>query len=655
MFRQLPGIVLVLLSGCALAQEPTADPARRAEFRAALAAAEAGDDGAGDSPALRGYVLYPYVEAARLRRGLRATEPRARAAGDAAIEAFLARQGDVPVANALRREWLGNLAERRQWAAFLAAWRPTLEGNTALRCRAFEARIALRRFDGLADEVAQAWLAPRSLPGECDAAFEWLRSTGRLDDALVEKRARLALAEGESGLARFLARSLPAARAAPLTRWAQLIEQPQSSLDALIANPAQTVDPEALRMGVDRLARSDQDAAMQRHAALVAARGLDARESGRLAAPIGLWLALNRRSEALEWFARTATEDFGEREHEWHARAAAWAGDWARLQAAIAAMPQALREQNRWRYWAARAADGRGDDAAARRGYEAVLPTDNWYAALAAARLGREFAPTPRPLPFDEARIAVLAREPALLRARELYALDMPEAGSEWRWAFERLDRDSQVQALALPSRWGRHLEAIAAAATLGLFDDYAFLYPRPYDREVRMGVDLGRVPPELIYAVMRQESLYRADARSSAGALGLMQMLPTTAAAAARRFGRPVPSRSDLLVPGINVPLGAAELRILLDRFSGQLPVAIAGYNAGPANARRWLPDSPRDIDVWVENIPFNETRSYVQRVSWHSVVFGWLQGGRARDLSAWLGRIQPLETVPSAAAEGR
>ena len=131
--------------------------------------------------------------------------------------------------------------------------------------------------------------------------------------------------------------------------------------------------------------------------------------------------------------------------------------------------------------------------------------------------------------------------------------------------------------------------------------------------------------------------------------------MLPTTAAAAARRFGRPVPSRSDLLVPSINVPLGAAELRILLDRFNGQLPVAIAGYNAGPANARRWLPDSPRDIDVWVENIPFNETRSYVQRVAWHSVVFGWLQGGRARDLSAWLGRIQPAETVPSATAEGR
>lgn len=655
MFRRLLVVALILPAGCAHADAPAVDPALRAEFRVALAAAEAGGDGSGDGPALRGYVLYPYVEAARLRRGLRATEPRARAASDAAIEAFLSRAGDVPVANALRRDWLLNLAERREWATFLDAWRPTLDSNTALRCRSFEARIALRRLDGLADAVAATWLAPKSLPGECDAAFDWLRSTGRLDDGLVEQRARLALAEGESGLARFLARGLPAARAAPLTQWAQLIEQPQAALDALIDSPARSVEPEALRMGLDRLARRDQDAAMQRHAALVATRQLDSREAGRLAAPIGLWLALNRRGEALEWFAKAAPEHFGEREHEWHARAAAWAGDWPRLQAAIAAMPTELREQSRWRYWAARAAQGRGDTAAARSGFEAVLPTDNWYAVLSAARLGREFAPTPRPLPFDQARIAALAGEPAMLRARELYALERPEAGSEWRWGFERLERDAQVQALALPARWGRHLEAIAAAATLGLFDDYAFLYPRPFDREVRMGVDLARVPPELIYAVLRQESLYRADARSSAGALGLMQMLPTTAAAAARRFGRPEPSRSELLVPSINVPLGAAELRILLDRFDGQLPVAIAGYNAGPANARRWLPATPRDIDVWVENIPFNETRSYVQRVSWHSLVFGWQQDGRARDVGAWLGRIQPAQASPTEAAEGR
>jgi soluble lytic murein transglycosylase len=146
-----------------------------------------------------------------------------------------------------------------------------------------------------------------------------------------------------------------------------------------------------------------------------------------------------------------------------------------------------------------------------------------------------------------------------------------------------------------------------------------------------------------LIYAIIRQESLYRADAASSAGALGLMQLLPSTAQATARRAGLPKPSRNSLLIPSVNVPLGSAYLRGLLDRADGQLPLAIAGYNAGPNAVRRWLPPAPMETDVWVENIPYNETRAYVQRVHWHSLVFEWLTDRKPLDVSPWLGRISP------------
>jgi soluble lytic murein transglycosylase len=230
------------------------------------------------------------------------------------------------------------------------------------------------------------------------------------------------------------------------------------------------------------------------------------------------------------------------------------------------------------------------------------------------------------------------------VRTRELLLCEMQsEANAEWRAALEGLDRDRQVQAVRLASGWGWHLQAIAAAAKLGLFDDYDLLYPRPYDAEVRRAAASSRLPPSLIYAVIRQESLYRADAASSAGALGLMQLLPATAQATARRTGAPSPSRADLLLPSVNVPLGSAFLRSLLDRADGQLPLAIAGYNAGPAAARRWLPATPIETDVWVENIPFNETRAYVQRVHWHALVFDWLTDRKPRDVSPWLGRVTP------------
>ena len=247
-------------------------------------------------------------------------------------------------------------------------------------------------------------------------------------------------------------------------------------------------------------------------------------------------------------------------------------------------------------------------------------------------------------MPRDEAEFARVAAHPALVRTRELILSGMQgEANLEWRFAFETLTPEQQRQAVRLASDWGWHLQAIAAAASLGLFNDYELLYPRPFDDEVRRAARANRLPPSLIYAVIRQESLFQTDAASSAGALGLMQLLPATAQTTARKAGLPPPSRSSLLQPSVNIPLGSAFLRDLIDRAEGQQPLAIAGYNAGPAAARRWLPALPLDTYIWVENIPFNETRAYVQRVHWHSLVFDWLGDRKPLDVSRWLVAIRP------------
>jgi len=318
-------------------------------------------------------------------------------------------------------------------------------------------------------------------------------------------------------------------------------------------------------------------------------------------------------------------------------------------------MPEALRNQNRWRYWAGRSAERQGDRDAARTSYAAVIPTDNWYAALAAARLGQRFTPTLTPLARDESELARTAANPGMVRTRELILCDMQsEANAEWRAALDALTPAQQTQAVRLASGWGWHMQAIAAAAKLGQFNDYELLYPRPYDTEVRRGAELTGLPRSLIYAVIRQESLYRADAASSANALGLMQLLPSTAQMTARRAGLPKPTRASLLQPSVNVPLGSSFLRSLLDRADGQWPLAIAGYNAGPAAARRWLAATPVETDVWVENIPFNETRAYVQRVHWHSLVFDWLAERKPRDTSAWLGTVRaPGEPATASAGD--
>jgi soluble lytic murein transglycosylase len=215
---------------------------------------------------------------------------------------------------------------------------------------------------------------------------------------------------------------------------------------------------------------------------------------------------------------------------------------------------------------------------------------------------------------------------------------------------FDELPPERQRDAVGLAARWGWHHQAIASAARQRLFNDYDLLYPRPFDFEVREASRRTGLPREFIYAIIRQESLYRADAGSAAGALGLMQVLPETARITARRAGLPVPSPAQLLEPAVNIPLGSEYLASLVARFGGEQALATAAYNAGPNAARRWLPEAPRDLDVWAENIPYNETRAYVQRVAWHALVFDWLDRREPRDVSGWLRSVKPLEAPATA-----
>jgi soluble lytic murein transglycosylase len=643
--RRLFLLLPFVAAACPLVAAAERDPyaQARAEFKRAYDAVDAvAPTDAADSERLRSYPLYPYLQAARIRRALGSTtEPSAPV--DQRAETFLTYHDGTPIGRSLRSVWLSSLGERSQWERFLTHYRQA-EADDSLECLSFTARIELDRTEGLATEVAAQWLTPRSLQ-DCERAFEWLRAQNALTPELIEQRVRLALEANSPAFARQIALTLPPERAAPLLQWAALLEKPQREIDALIATPARAVAPEALLAGWSRLARTDRDAAIVRYDALVRARGLTRKTASPYALAIALPLAWDRKPEALEYFARVAPKELDDYALEWLARAALWAEDWEKVADTIAAMSSEQRGLARWRYWAARAAERRDDQQLARQLYESVVLDDNFYALMASARLDQPVKPHPEKLVRDPARIRQIAELPELERARELVKADLRSlAGPEWRQGFARLPQDARTQAIHLAVDWSWYDQAIATASELRVFNDYQLLYPAPYDREVRTAARLSGLDPELIYSVMRQESLYRPDAMSSAGARGLLQMLPETARRTARAFSRPRPSPDDLFKPAINVPLGAAHLRELIDRFRGQTVVALAGYNAGPRAASRWLPPQSVEPDVWIENIPYNETRTYVQRILWHNVVFGWLRTGEPQKADAWLARVAPL-----------
>ena len=637
----LCALLLLLTGSAAAADDPLAGA--REVFVVAYAAIEAGAPlpSSVDPEALRDYPLYPYLERARLARALgRGSADLGKT--DADVRAFLAEHAGEPVTTELLRAWLASLAAREQWQAFLDSFDPSI-ADAELRCERARAGIALGTKDAK-PFATQLWLTPQRLPASCETVFAWLRTQDALPEELVEQRVRALLANDQSAFARTIARGLPADRAAPLKLWADLLDKPEQTIDALLRDPKSLppVENDALLAGWTKLSRSSPLAAQERYDKVAALVGPERAGAYRLSLALGL--AWDRRArEALAAFADLPAANLDDYARGWQARAALWTRDWAQVERSIKAMSEPQRTEVRWQYWSARAAAARKDVARAKTLYAALLPSDNYYAVNAAARLGRRPEPHPQRLPANDDTIAALATLPGLVRARELFLCGLRSAAAaEWISATLALDDARRAQAAHLAARWQWHDMSVATAAREQVFYDYELLYPQPFDEQVKAAAQLTNVDSPLLYGVIRQESLFRPDAASPAGALGLAQLLPGTARIVAREWQQPEPNVADLLNPAVSITLGAARLRDLMNRFGQQTIVALAGYNAGERVVERWLPVEPIDADIWTENIPYNETRDYVQRVLWHSIVFHWLRSGSA-ERPEWLNPIAP------------
>ncbi len=629
------GLVLLLLWPVLTHAQDQAAPAR-AEFKSAMVRIDAGDISGDDSKSLSAYVLYPYIVAARLQREIR-TAPNADA--DARTQKFLATYANWPVSRDLRKTLLQSLAQRQDWKSFVAVYNPDI-ADDSLRCQQLLARSKIGDDASLRDDAFKVWMTGQKMPQACTPGFDWMRQQGWLTPALAEKRARLALAAGNVELAEFMAQMLAPERAQPTLRWARLIRSPRDELSVLIANPKEAVEADALLDGYTRLARSKPDIALQFYKPLLDAEQLQGEAAVPYTVALALGLAWGRLPEAVEYFERVPEAATDARVQEWRIRAALWNGNWERAREWIARLPKNLATQDRWTYWRARALDAnKATQAQAASLYQGLSLQNNIYGALAAWRLGRAHTPTPQPQIADAAAQAALQSNEGIIRARELHLVDRDAwAMAEWRKALEDATPATRVQAGILASQWGWHSQAIPTLATAAAFDDFELTYPLAYEPQVKKAQQLTGISPAWINAVMRQESLFNAEAVSSANAYGLMQLLLPTARSVAKRWKLPTPTQATLFQPVTNLQLGAAYLSELRDKFGGNLLQALGSYNAGPGAVARWLPDRPMDADIWVENIPYNETRNYIQKILWHITVFSWKETGQAQDLSAVL-----------------
>lgn len=642
--RKLPlGLLLPFLAVTARADVGDLD-AQREAFIAARPAAEAGrwEDVEPFLEILRDYPLLPDLRAAWLRKRL----------GDANDEetgAFLARYPALGFSRGLRLAWAQSLAERRRWDAYLSVYEAHFSDrdDTGLDCLALRARLNTGQHDGVADEALAIWLYPYSRPKACDPVFAWLLDGGWITDARRRARIDLALAAGQVQLARFLAKPLPSADRDRIERWARVRANPGRELLEAAQFEDDPADRELLEYGLKRLAVQDPETAAARWQ-VYADYSFSPEQRLMLARRIALGLARNFLPGGRSAIARQI--EGGDQDAvvaHWGVRLALRDSDWSATLDALDALPPDSGASTDWQYWRARALAAMGRDDEARTLYEALAARRDFYGFLAADRLDLPYAWSDQPTPVDEGVIDQIAARPDFVRLRELFMTGLYSRGrAEWSAAVSQLDPAWRAQAAILAQRWGWHSTAISTAARAGRGDDLVLRYPLPWRGDFVQLSQAARIEPTLAYGVARSESLFMPDVASSAGAIGLMQLMPGTGketAAAARIPWRGWHSLTD---PQTNITLGTQYLSKMLARFGDNPVLATAAYNAGPHRVKRWLPErGAMAADAWIDSIPFRETRRYVRRVLASDVVFDWRMNAEPRRLSL---RMPPVTAAP-------
>ncbi len=181
---------------------------------------------------------------------------------------------------------------------------------------------------------------------------------------------------------------------------------------------------------------------------------------------------------------------------------------------------------------------------------------------------------------------------------------------------------------------------------------DLKLRYPLPHRDSFELYSSEAKISESWAYGVARNESLFMRDIRSSAGAIGVMQLMPATGRQTAREMSFPYQGRNTLTDAVSNIRLGTFYLGKMYSRFYQHPVLATAAYNAGPLRVERWMPARGAvDARIWIENIPFNETRKYVRRVLASDTIFRWRLTGETERLSDLLNEISAASNPPQVA----
>jgi soluble lytic murein transglycosylase len=561
---------------------------------------------------LKGYVLYPYLHYQWLKKNLDDED---------AVETFLFEYPQSRYAQALRMKWLAYLGKSQLWSAFLEQYRNT--DDLELQCYAALAAYHTGETASALSKAGQLWLNGKTLPAACDSLFDLLKAAPGFTAELVWQRFHEALRLDNQQLASQLSRLLPEAEQADAELWLKLHRQPPLVMQAADWKKLYPQAGSLFVYAINRWLDADVQAALPVWDAEKTSFSLPRQLVSDTENHLAVELALNHDSRAYDRLAQLPEKEVVGR--EWQVRAALYQQNWQQVNAAINALTEEERQQDKWRYWQARAWATTGNETAAVDIFKQLASKRSFYGFLAANRLNQKIAVPDQPLQVELADIQQVRAQEEFQVVFELLALNrMTEAKKQWWFALAGLPKSSLPTAAKLAQQWQLPAVAIFTIAKANAWDDMDLRFPILYTALVQAAASTSELDPAVIYGLIRQESAFDEQAESPVGAKGLMQLMPKTGQQLAEELKQGWKGENSLFDTELNIRYGSLYYKKLLRQFNGKHVLSAAAYNAGANRVKRWLPENQSlPGDIWVETIPYKETRNYVSSVLQYTLIY--------------------------------
>lgn len=593
------------------------------------------------------YLLTPYAE-------YWAMLLRLDQADDIEVMSFLESSERFPFANRLRGEWLKKLARQENWPLFQEQYAKFQGEDAGLQCESLYGQLKLGgEMD--ASQLKKLWLTSQEQPSQCQRLFDVSIQSAVINTEQLNQRLRLALLDGKTVLAKAILQKMPNVDTAQLKLVDVVSQTPAKFLNQRGVSFKSRLGEALSLAAFDRLARESVEKAADKFHDMQTLYDADLRKDIWLRIGYHAARTLNNQAMAYYGYAKNLNIPLELRDTSpyrealaWRMRAALRAEAWQEVLITTNMMSEKQAQEAAWRYWKARALQASKPNVP-----DATLEADaifvelakerHYYGWLAAEAMTASLSATSEPPYVSSAEeVAQIANLPEVKRAQALQNLDMRwEAKLEWQMATRNMSDQALIAAAtyALKQKW--YDTAILTADATKQLHNFDLRYPMPYREYFKYAADDEHVDEAWVYGLVRQESRFMDYAKSSVGASGLMQLMPATAKWAAKRKGLIGYSNAMIHDLRTNIALGTYYMRHTLDLMNGQAVMATAAYNAGPGRAKKWMADKPLEAAIYIESIPFSETRNYVQKVMANAQMYASRLGLEIKPLKERLGMI--------------